>query len=226
MLLHACSTPASRLLHTLIITQLLRTLPNSLDGRGGRMGWSLCWGLVSAVSLPIGAFLGIWRLPSERLRAAMMAFGGGALFFALSVELIGHSVHEVAGDPAKQRRVIGVMAGAALVGGMLFEFLDSLLNAKGAHVTNATAFQRYLDKVRVVLARKKLRQLQQVPLFHAVPPEDLRTLLPFMKRADFEAGEQVRPGMPRVQRRHDRLQRHRKHLIGFYSTTAEPLLIA
>ena len=44
------------------------------------------WGAVSAVSLPIGAALGPALKPSKRVTSAMMAFGGGALLFALTVE--------------------------------------------------------------------------------------------------------------------------------------------
>ena len=129
------------------------------DDVGQKLAWSLFWGLVSSVSLPIGALLGIWRLPSERLRAAMMAFGGGALLFALTIELFGESLAESEHEPEKQRYVILVMSAAAIIGGLLFNFLDTLLNSKGAFVTNATAFQARVKKARIFLARSKLKQL-------------------------------------------------------------------
>ena len=43
----------------------------------------MAWGLFSASSLVIGATVGIVRLPSKVFRAALMAFGGGALIEAL-----------------------------------------------------------------------------------------------------------------------------------------------
>lgn len=50
---------------------------------------ALFWGLVSAVSLPLGALAGIrWR-PHSKVVSTLMAFGAGALLFALSVELLG-----------------------------------------------------------------------------------------------------------------------------------------
>ena len=62
------------------------------------MDWSfalqgLTWGLLSAASLPLGAALGLWGKPSRRLTSALMAFGGGALLFALAIELFGHALH-------------------------------------------------------------------------------------------------------------------------------------
>ena len=46
---------------------------------------ALGWGLLSAVSLPAGAFIGLWSRPKERVTSALMAFGGGALLFALTI---------------------------------------------------------------------------------------------------------------------------------------------
>ena len=148
--------------------------------------------------LPVGDFVWCsWGEPAPivqiKMRAAMMAFGGGALLFALSVELFGHAIVSTGHDPVKQRYVILVtcMSAAATFGGLLFNGLDTLLNSKGAHVTNATAFRRYADSVRVLLARRKLKQLKQVPIFSMASAEDLHALLSFMRRVDFQAGEQV-----------------------------------
>jgi len=44
--------------------------------------WGLFWGGVSAVSLPLGAALGLWLNPSRKVVSGLMAFGGGALLFA------------------------------------------------------------------------------------------------------------------------------------------------
>ena len=58
------------------------------------------WGLLSASSLLIGAAIGILRLPGAKLRAILMAFGGGALLEALSIELFGHLLQQRAAHPA------------------------------------------------------------------------------------------------------------------------------
>jgi uncharacterized membrane protein len=58
--------------------------------------YALIFGIVSGLSLPIGAGLGIIASPVKpHLCALMMAFGAGALLFAVTVELYGHALHEV-----------------------------------------------------------------------------------------------------------------------------------
>eukprot|EP00961_Rhodomonas_salina_P018382 247099-Rhodomonas_salina.1 len=53
---------------------------------------SLMWGLISAISLPIGAFIGLYKKPPAKVSATMMSFGAGALLFALSIELFGRTI--------------------------------------------------------------------------------------------------------------------------------------
>lgn len=58
--------------------------------------YALVFGIVSGTSLPIGAWLGIYFSPvKDKVCALMMAFGAGALLFAVTVELYGHALHEV-----------------------------------------------------------------------------------------------------------------------------------
>jgi len=59
--------------------------------------YALIFGIVSGTSLPIGAALGIIFSPvPPKFCALMMAFGAGALLFAVTVELYGHALMEVA----------------------------------------------------------------------------------------------------------------------------------
>jgi len=59
--------------------------------------YALVFGIVSGLSLPIGSLLGVHFSPvSDKTCALMMAFGAGALLFAVTVELYGHMLHEVA----------------------------------------------------------------------------------------------------------------------------------
>lgn len=50
-------------------------------------------GLICTVSLPLGAALAIVWTPHQRLVAAMLAFGGGALLAALALDLAAESLH-------------------------------------------------------------------------------------------------------------------------------------
>mmetsp|Transcript_69669 Transcript_69669/g.115392 ORF Transcript_69669/g.115392 Transcript_69669/m.115392 type:complete len:410 (+) Transcript_69669:76-1305(+) len=58
--------------------------------------YALIFGIISGVSLPIGAWLGITFSPvSDKVVSMMMAFGAGALLFAVTVELYAHALMEV-----------------------------------------------------------------------------------------------------------------------------------
>lgn len=81
--------------------------------------YALVFGIVSGTSLPIGASLGIYFSPvNNKTCALMMAFGAGALLFAVTVELYGHALREVAkgrlGLFEMFTTIFGALAGAAL----------------------------------------------------------------------------------------------------------------
>ncbi len=57
------------------------------------------FGGLSALSLPVGAVLGIWLRPSLKITAAVMAFGAGALFCALALELVVPAMAHFPDDP-------------------------------------------------------------------------------------------------------------------------------
>jgi zinc transporter ZupT len=45
---------------------------------------ALLFGAFSALSLPIGALIGIWTKPSNKVTSAIMSFGAGALLAAIA----------------------------------------------------------------------------------------------------------------------------------------------
>ena len=54
--------------------------------------FALFAGFLSAVSLPIGSVIGLTLRPQAKITSALMAFGGRALLFALTPEIIAHSL--------------------------------------------------------------------------------------------------------------------------------------
>jgi len=45
-------------------------------------------GLFSAASLPLGALVAMFWIPRQKIIAVLMAFGGGALLAALTIDLV------------------------------------------------------------------------------------------------------------------------------------------
>ena len=77
-------------------------------------------GVASSVSLPIGALLGIYLKVSRRVNSALLAFGAGALLFAITIELYGHAIceHENSGSDDKLPMIL--LAVGSLIGSALF----------------------------------------------------------------------------------------------------------
>jgi hypothetical protein len=83
---------------------------------------ALMWGSLSAVSLPIGAILGIYLSPvNPYIVANTIAFGAGSLLFAVTIELYGEQLHHVEADgfkKGKQEMVVCLLS--AVLGSIIY----------------------------------------------------------------------------------------------------------
>jgi len=144
------------------------------------------WGLVSAVSLPLGALLGLLTHPPRKVTSALMAFGAGALLFALTIELFSEALHHAA---EYGNKIIYVTIAGALAGGLLFDFLNQMLNNKGAFLRKFITTRKHLSLMKRKLARRLVNELSRVRLLQSLPPNDIAALIPHMKRETFDPGE-------------------------------------
>jgi len=88
---------------------------------------ALLFGIISSLSLPIGAYMGQWFSPvQDSTVAAIVAFGAGALLFAVTVELYGHALHEVAHGKLGYIEIFTTV-GCALVGALLYLWLNKMM---------------------------------------------------------------------------------------------------
>ncbi len=158
------------------------------------VAWIACfWGAASAVSLPIGAVLGLWLKPSTKITSSMMAFGGGALLFALTIELFGHALHAASdghGHIEKPGIVIATMM-AAVIGGLLFNGLNRALESKGGFLRKGALIRKKVARERRAEARRLLRSLSRTKYFRKLPAEEVIRLLPHMESVAFEAGNAI-----------------------------------
>lgn len=115
---------------------------------------ALFYGLVSAATLPLGAAVGvIWR-PPDRAMAFLLAFGGGALLAALTIDLIA---------PGVDRGYFEYLAVGAIVGGFLFKLLDWLVNRRGGYLRKPSTAMTYWrnaarDRLETVLGSVRRTQ--------------------------------------------------------------------
>ncbi len=162
------------------------------------MDWGLYltgffWGTVSAVSLPLGAVIGMWTKPSRKITSALMAFGAGALLFALTIELFGHALH-VASDQhgsIVDTWVIVVTMIGAVAGGLLFEMLNQILNNQGAFLRKGVLIKKYVTKEKRQQAKNLFRSLSRIKILHSLPAEEVIKLIPYIKKAEFKKEETI-----------------------------------
>lgn len=153
---------------------------------------AFAWGVVSAVSLPLGAWAGLRWCPHSKVVSTLMAFGAGALLFALTIELMGELPEFV---QAVGFRALLAGVGGALVGGLLFDVLNQLLNNRGAFLRNLSNAKEHVSRAKRRRARRVLARLSRLKAFADVPPEELADLVRRVHRRSLRTGESVfRPG--------------------------------
>ncbi len=141
---------------------------------------SLVFGLVSAVSLPLGALtILVWR-PGPRMTAFLMAFGGGTLLAALTIDLVGESLHKGQFFP---------LAIGCIMGGLLFVFLNRALNSQGGFLRKPSTIITYIKDKNTKRYRELFRKLSGMPVFNSLPPEEISLLLPYIHSHTYPAGE-------------------------------------
>ncbi|PKL15275.1 MAG: hypothetical protein CVV49_21590 [Spirochaetae bacterium HGW-Spirochaetae-5] len=150
---------------------------------------ALFWGCLSAVSLPIGAFLGTWLKPSNRITSSLMAFGGGALLFALTIELFAHSLHK-SHEGHDVWIVLATIIGA-LFGGLLFETLNQILSSKGGFLRKASLFKKYVHRKKEKKAQLMIQSLSKIRFLNILPAESVAQLIPYVNIRRYPAGVTV-----------------------------------
>jgi CRP-like cAMP-binding protein len=152
--------------------------------------WAAFWGGLSAVSLPLGAAIGLWTKPSRKITSSAMAFGGGSLLFALSIELFGHVLHEASdghGHVIEPSLILAAIF-AAILGGLAFNGLNKLLENRGGFMRRHVLIRRHVAKERRAEARQLVQSLSGVSYFRYLPVEDTIRLLDSVHRESYADG--------------------------------------
>jgi CRP-like cAMP-binding protein len=146
------------------------------------------FGLISAASLPLGALVALVWVPRPVVSAALMAFGGGALLAALTLDLVGEALRK--GD-------FYSLAAGCLIGCGLFIVLNQIVNERGGFLRSAATTISYLTKRKSEHMRSLANRLSRVPLFRALPPEVMGDLLPQIQERTYHPGTTIiRQGEP------------------------------
>jgi hypothetical protein len=133
----------------------------------------------------------VYRL-SDRSKANLMAFGGGALLFALAIELFGAAIHEKPHHSnVYYNTMIVTMAGSALGGSLVFTGLDHALSNAGAFLRKFSTLNSARSKFFLgnMLGTRTICALQATHIFRNIHKADLERLLPHMQQITFLKGE-------------------------------------
>ena len=146
------------------------------------------FGLISAASLPLGAVTALFWIPRDRIVAAMMAFGGGALLSALTIDLVGEAL---------RRGEFYSLAIGCILGGILFVVLNQIVNYNGGFLRKTATTINYLKREKLKEFRRVFKRMSQVPLLNQLPPEEIQALLPYISSRTYKNGSTIiRQGDP------------------------------
>lgn len=137
-------------------------------------------GLFSACSLPLGALTTRYWTPSDRMTAILMAFGGGALLAALTIDLVASALGK--------GHVVPLIVGCVL-GGLLFRVLNELVSSKGGFLRKSSTVIHYLQRQERQRFRKALSRLGRAELFESLPDDVIEELASAVITVEVKKGE-------------------------------------
>jgi len=146
------------------------------------------FGGLSALSLPLGAVVGLWLNPGLRLTAAVMAFGAGALLCALALELVVPALEHFPDDPFEGFKWLAL---GSMVGCLLFIALDHVLSRMGGYLRKTSTIAARLKRLKKKHYRNILDKLSLVDLMVNLPPEEIRRVVSDIEKRVFRAGELI-----------------------------------
>jgi len=143
---------------------------------------ALLMGIISACSLPLGALTStLWR-PADRSMAILMAFGGGALLAALTIDLVASAV-----DSGH----FHALAIGALLGGALFLALNHVVNDYGGFLRKASTTIYHLRRKQHQRIRQIVRQMNRVDLFEDLDTRDYKALAASIRTEHYQKGHLI-----------------------------------
>jgi len=146
------------------------------------------FGGLSALSLPLGAAVGLWLNPGLRLTAAVMAFGAGALLCALALELVVPALEHFPNDPLEGFKWLAL---GAMLGCLAFIALDHVLSGMGAYLRKTSTIAARLKRLKKKHYMDILDKLSLVDLMVNLPPEEIRRVVSDIEKRVFKAGELI-----------------------------------
>lgn len=139
-------------------------------------------GIISAVSLPMGAIIALLFRPSRTVTSAIMAFGSGALLAAVSFELL---------EPALEHGGIVPLAIGFTIGAVTYVIMNGLLDQSGGFLRKGATVAKFLRRQKEDEVAGILEHLSRVELMRALPAEEIQGILPHIESILVPAGSTI-----------------------------------
>ena len=137
-------------------------------------------GVFSAASLGLGAFTArLWK-PTNFVLGLLTAFGAGALLSAVTIDVVAPSVE------LGEFRWLAV---GAVVGGLAFEGLNRVVNARGGFLRKASTSITFLRDREQRRRRQVLDDLERIEIFDGLPDRELDSIAKVFRTARLDAGD-------------------------------------
>ncbi|HUX58142.1 MAG TPA: cyclic nucleotide-binding domain-containing protein [Bacteroidales bacterium] len=141
---------------------------------------ALLFGLISAVSLPLGAIFGLKWTPKPKILASMMAIGAGALLAALTIDLVAVAVEKGHFYP---------LAIGMIIGGIFFVLLNKIVNNKGGFLRKTATILTHITLKHKTHHKKLYQQLSKVNFFNNLTPSKAHLIIPYLHRYLYRQGK-------------------------------------
>lgn len=136
-------------------------------------------GIVSACSFPLGALTSAFWKPSDRALAVLLAFGGGALLAALTMDLVG---------AALDRGDFWFLAPGCILGSVLFIQLNHLVNARGGFLRKTSTTFNYIRSRERHKFKRVASHIGRIDIFQDLPPQELEELAAAVFSREYRKG--------------------------------------
>ncbi|MHC4322466.1 MAG: cyclic nucleotide-binding domain-containing protein, partial [Planctomycetota bacterium] len=139
-------------------------------------------GIVSACSLPLGTITSAFWKPGDRAIAFLMAFGGGALLAALTIDLVGSAL---------EKGHFHILALGCIIGSFLFIELNHIINDHGGFLRKASTTVYHIRRKGRKRFKRILSHVRRIDLFNNLPDDEVEALASCLIRQEYPKGTMI-----------------------------------
>ena len=138
------------------------------------------FGIISAVSLPVGVLISFFWTPKPKMLASLMAIGAGALLAALTIDLVATSLEKGHYYP---------LAAGMITGGLFFVLLNKIVDNKGGFLRKTATTLTHIYRKKSVHQKLVYKQFIKVKFFHNLSPSKAQLIIPYLNRYCYRQGK-------------------------------------